>query len=57
MLVERKNLKLRTKYESGDMSAQEFLEKLFNTREGDRKRRNIENKFNKIKDNYSKTND
>jgi hypothetical protein len=57
MLVERKNLKLRTMYESGDMSAQEFLEKLFNTREGDRKRRNIENKFNKIKDNYSKSNE
>jgi hypothetical protein len=53
MLVERKTLKLRSKYESGDMSAQEFLERLFNAREGDRKRRNIENKFNKIQKKYA----
>jgi hypothetical protein len=52
MLVERKTLKLRSLYESGNISAEEFLEKLFNTREGDRKRRNIENKFNKIYKKY-----
>lgn len=52
MLVERKSIKLRSMYEEGNMTAQEFLERLFKNNEGDRKRRNLENKFNKIKDRY-----
>lgn len=32
---------LRKKYESGELSADEFLEKLFNSSEADRRRRNI----------------
>ncbi|WP_349730467.1 hypothetical protein [Peribacillus frigoritolerans] len=47
MLVERKNLKLRSMYDKGNLSAEEFLSKLFDTKEGDRKRRNIENKYKK----------
>ncbi|WP_164670978.1 hypothetical protein [Virgibacillus doumboii] len=46
-VAERKDVLLRQMYESGELSADEFLEKLFSTREADRKRRNIVKKNEK----------
>lgn len=40
-VVKRKDLLLRKKYESGEINADEFLEKLFESTEADRKRRRI----------------
>lgn len=37
----REDLKLRMQYESGAISAREFINKLFNSKESDRKRREI----------------
>jgi hypothetical protein len=46
--VERKDVLLRKKYESGELSAAEFLKKLFSTKEADRRRRRIVEKNEKL---------
>lgn len=43
----KRNLELRRKYENGEISAEEFLDKLFSSREADRRRRNIVKKNEK----------
>ncbi|MHA6258373.1 hypothetical protein ACXYMX_00545 [Sporosarcina sp. CAU 1771] len=45
--VERKDVVLRQMYESGELDPEEFLEKLFSTKEADRKRRSIVEKNEK----------
>ena len=47
-VVKRKDLLLREKYESGEISADEFLEKLFKSNETDRKRKRIVEKNKKL---------
>ncbi len=46
--VKRKDVILREKYETGRLSADEFLQKLFSSREGDRKRQNLVKKKEKV---------
>lgn len=45
--TDRKDLLLRQMYESGQIGADEFLDRLFNTKEADRKRRKIVEKNEK----------
>ncbi|SDI19446.1 hypothetical protein SAMN05192534_12460 [Alteribacillus persepolensis] len=46
-VVKRNDLKLRRQYEAGELSAEEFLDKLFNSNDADRKRKRIEEKNSK----------
>ena len=45
----RKDVLLRQMYDSGELTAEEFLEKLFSTKEADRRRRSIVKKFERIR--------
>lgn len=44
---ERKDLVLRQKYENGEISADDFIKRLFSSREADRNRRKIVEKNEK----------
>lgn len=47
----------RDDYYAGKISAEEFLDRLFNSREADRKRQRTEKKFGEIISKYKRTND
>lgn len=51
-VVERKDVILRKMYESGEISSEEFLNKLFSTREADRKRIRIVEKNKKYSSHF-----
>lgn len=40
-LDERKDMELRRKYDEGEITAEQFIDRLFSTREADRRRRKI----------------
>lgn len=47
-IVESKDARLREMYEDGKISAEEFIERLFSSKEADRRRQNIVKKKERI---------
>ncbi|MED0678637.1 hypothetical protein [Aneurinibacillus thermoaerophilus] len=54
MATVAKKESLREQYYAGKISADEFLKRLFDSKDGDRKRKRIEKKFDSIVSKYGK---
>lgn len=51
---DRKDNNLRKMYQAGELTADDFLQKLFSTNEADRRRKNIVKKNEKLSKRFSK---